>query len=95
MKHRAPITFPGPVQLCFSVEQHVSTLFALELLLDIRFPDGGHRGVIKVEPVTTLLTDRKTDCEKKASKKDLPQERGERKELCHSFWPIGDLQGLI
>lgn len=84
---RAPITFPGPVQLCFSVEQHVSTLFALELLLDIRFPDGGHRGVIKVEPVATLLTDRKTDREKKASKKDLPQEQGGRKELCPSFSP--------
>lgn len=90
MQLRAPITFPGPVQLCFSVEQHVSTLFALELLLDIRFPDGGHRGVIKVEPVATLLTDRKTDREKKASKKDLPQEKeeqGGRKDLCPSFSP--------
>lgn len=82
MQLRAQITIPGPVQLCFSVEQHVSTLFALELLLDIRFPDGGHCGVIKVEPVATLLSDRKTDREKKASKKDLPQGRGGRKELC-------------
>lgn len=53
-------TFVGPVQLCFSVEQHVGTLFALKLLLYVRLPDGGHSGVIKVKPVATLLTDRKT-----------------------------------
>lgn len=61
------ITFTGPVQLCFSVEQHVCTLFALELLLYVRLPYGGHYGVVKVEPVATLLTDRKKDHEKQAS----------------------------
>lgn len=68
MQHMEPITFTGPVQLCFSVEQHVCTLFALELLLYVRLPDGGHRGVVEVEPVATLLTDRKKDREKQASK---------------------------
>lgn len=63
------ITFTGPAQLCFSIEQHVRALFALELLLYVRLPDGGHRGVIKVEPVATLLTDRKIYREKQAAKK--------------------------
>lgn len=62
------ITFLGPVQLCFSVEQHVCTLFALELLLYVRLPNGGHHGVIKVKPVATLLTGRKKDHEKQGSK---------------------------
>ena len=53
------VTFTGPLQLCFSVEQHVCALFALELLLYVRLPDGGHRRVIKVEPVATLLTDKR------------------------------------
>lgn len=81
MQRRAPVTVSGPVQLCFSVEQHVCALFALELLLDIRLPDGGHRGVVEVKPVATLLTDRKTGREKKASKhsQDLLQEHAGRK----------------
>lgn len=62
------ITFTGPVQLCFSVEQHVCALFALKLLLYVRLPDGGHRGVIKVKPVATLLIDQKKHREKQASK---------------------------
>lgn len=70
------ITFTGPVQLCFSIEQHVCTLFALELLLYVRLPDGGHCGVVKVKPVATLLTDRKKHREKQASKysQDVHQE---------------------
>lgn len=62
------ITFTGPVQLCFPVKQHVCTFFSLELLLYVRLPDGGHRGVIKVEPVATLLADGKKEREKQASK---------------------------
>lgn len=62
------ITFTGSVQLCFSIEQHVSALFALELLLYVRLPDGGHRGVVDVKPVATLLTDRKKNRENQASK---------------------------
>lgn len=68
MQHMDSITFTGSVQLCFSVEQHVCTLFALELLLYVRLPDGGHCGVVKVKPVATLLTDRKKHREKQASK---------------------------
>lgn len=60
-----PITFAGSVQLCFSVEQHVCALFSLELLLYIRLPDGGHGGVIKVEPVATLPRDRMKEREKR------------------------------
>lgn len=67
MKNMVSVTFAWPVQLCFSVEQHVRTLFALELLLYVRLPDGGHRGVIKVKPVATLLIDRKIHREKQAS----------------------------
>lgn len=61
------ITFTGPVQLCFPVEQHVRALFALELLLYVRLPDGGHCGVVEVKPVATLLTDRKKNREKQKS----------------------------
>lgn len=42
MQNMVFITFTGPVQLCFSVKQHVGALFALELLLYVRLPDGGH-----------------------------------------------------
>lgn len=54
------ITFFGPEQLCFPVEQHVGALFALELLLYVRLSDRSHSGVIQVKPVATLLTDRRT-----------------------------------
>lgn len=64
MQNMVFITFTGPVQLCFSVKQHVGALFALELLLYVRLPDGGHSGVVEVEPVATLLTDRRTLREK-------------------------------
>jgi len=64
MQNVVLITFTGPVQLCFPVEQHVGALFALELLLYVRLPDGSHRGVIKVKPVATLLTDRRAHREK-------------------------------
>lgn len=53
------VTFTGSVQLCLSVEQHVCAFFALELLLDVRLPDGGHHGIVQVKPVATLQTDRK------------------------------------
>lgn len=59
MQYKVSITFTGPLQLCFSVEQHVCALFALELLLYVRLYDGGHRRVVKVEPVATLLTDKR------------------------------------
>lgn len=68
MKTMVSITFTGPLQLCFSVEQHVCTLFALELLLYVRLPNGGHCGVIKIKPVATLLIDGKIHREKQASK---------------------------
>lgn len=45
------------MQLCFPVEQHVGTFFALELLLYVRLPDGGDCGVIEVEPVASLPTE--------------------------------------
>lgn len=61
---RLACTFAGPVQLCFSVEQHVGALFALELLLDVRLPDGSHSRVIQVKPVATLLTDGRKHREK-------------------------------
>lgn len=67
MQNMVSITFTGPVQLCFSIEQHVCTFFALELLLYVRLPDGGHRGVVKVKPVATLLTDGKKHREKKGT----------------------------
>lgn len=63
-----PLTFTRSVQLCFSVEQHVCTLFSLELLLYVRLPDGGHCGVIQVKPVATLLSDRKRGHEKQCRK---------------------------
>lgn len=63
-----PLTFTGSVQLCFSVEQHVCTLFSLELLLYVSLPDGGHCGVIQVKPVATLLSDRKRGREKQRRK---------------------------
>lgn len=70
------VTFTGPVQLCFSVEQHVCALFALELLLYVRLPDGGHCGVIEVKPVATLLIDRNKHREKQPSEdsQDLHEE---------------------
>lgn len=63
-----PLTFTGSVQLCFSVEQHVCTLFSLELLLYVRLPDGRHCGVVQVKPVATLLSDRKRGREKQPRK---------------------------
>lgn len=63
-RQREPLTFTGSVQLCFSVEQHVCTLFSLELLLYVRLPDAGHCGVVQVKPVATLLSDRKRGREK-------------------------------
>lgn len=63
-----PLTFTGSLQLCFSVEQHVCTLFSLELLLYVRLPDGGHCGVVQVKPVATLLSDRKRGREKPCRK---------------------------
>lgn len=54
-------TFTWPVQLCFPVEQHVRTLFALELLFYVWLPDGGHSRVVQVKPVASLLTDKEDE----------------------------------
>lgn len=44
-------TFRGPFQLSFSVEQHVGTLFTLELLLNILLLDGLDFRIIQIKPV--------------------------------------------